>query len=228
MSEKVGFFSDFAFGFVATRGSGMQSPKNTDAELIGKVFCEISGEKISKLLEYAGLLREWNTKINLVSRKDVGNIVRRHVIPSLAMAVVWNFPAGGTVLDIGTGGGLPGIPMAIVHGTTNFTLLDSIGKKVTAVRDMISRLELENTIAENARAEDFCGKFDTIVARAVTNVETFVGYGRKLLKTNGRILYLKGGDCSDDLRLFQGSKIHSIAAITGMEELSDKVILEIF
>jgi 16S rRNA (guanine527-N7)-methyltransferase len=195
---------------------------------IRMVFNEMDGEQISLLGHYAALLAKWNAKINLISRKDVGNIVCKHIIPCLSIGRVADFLPGETVLDIGTGGGLPGIPLAIAHRTTNFTLMDSVGKKIGALNEMISELGLRNTKLVHCRAENFSGKFDKIVARAVSNLRKFLGYSSKLLKRDGKIFYIKGGDCSGDFALLKKYKLHSISAATGIDKLGDKVILEIF
>jgi 16S rRNA (guanine527-N7)-methyltransferase len=209
-------------------GNGQSFFSMGSMDSIAKVFPWLNGEQISLLAKYAELLREWNSKINLISRRDVENIVHRHIIPCLSIAAIGNFTENETALDIGTGGGLPGIPLAIAFGAVHFTLLDSIGKKITAVNDMILKLGLKNVKTVNLRAENFSEKFNKIVARAVANIADFMEYSEKLLAKNGKIFYLKGGDCSGDLKFLERCRIHSVASITGMDELSDKVILEIF
>ncbi|MDR1401866.1 MAG: 16S rRNA (guanine(527)-N(7))-methyltransferase RsmG [Puniceicoccales bacterium] len=199
-----------------------------EEDLIHRIFAELNDAKISQLLEYSRLLKNWNEKINLVSRKDVKNFIEKHIIPCLAITRVANFSAGETVLDIGTGGGLPGIPLAIACGSTNFTLVDSIGKKIRAVNAMIGEIGLENARAITSRAEALPGRFDKIVARAVTNLVDFSKYAQKLLNPNGRIFYLKGGDCLEDLKLLKTCKLHSMSQLTGGEKFAGKVIVEIF
>ncbi|MDR1413782.1 MAG: 16S rRNA (guanine(527)-N(7))-methyltransferase RsmG [Puniceicoccales bacterium] len=199
-----------------------------EKDLISDVFPELDDGKLSQLVQYASLLRSWNEKINLVSRKDIKNCISRHIIPCLAFARVANFFPGETILDIGTGGGLPGIPLAIACATAKFTLLDSIGKKIAAVNAMISELGLRNVETIISRAEEVSGKFDKIVARAVTNLPDFMKYAQKLLRPNGKIFYLKGGDCRDDLKLLKICKLHSISDLLGSEGIEDKIILEIF
>ncbi|MDR1891316.1 MAG: 16S rRNA (guanine(527)-N(7))-methyltransferase RsmG [Puniceicoccales bacterium] len=200
----------------------------SDESLIAKIFPRLEESQLNQLARYAELLGEWNEKINLISRKDIQNVISRHIVPSLAISTVGNFTKGESVLDIGTGGGLPGIPLAIVHGETNFTLMDSIGKKIMAVSAIVKDLKLQNVKTVNVRAENFSGKFDKIVARAVTNLVDFLKYAKKLLKPKGKIFYLKGGDNADDLGLLKRCKLYNMSAITGIHELEDKVILEIF
>ncbi|MDR1457800.1 MAG: 16S rRNA (guanine(527)-N(7))-methyltransferase RsmG [Puniceicoccales bacterium] len=199
-----------------------------DESLIAKIFPRLEESQLHRLVEYSKLLGEWNEKINLISRKDIQNVIDRHIIPSLSISAVESFTRGEDVLDIGTGGGLPGIPLAIVCRETRFTLMDSVGKKIIAVNDMVKRLNLQNVKTINIRAEDFFDRFDKIVGRAVTNLADFLKYSKKLLKPNGKIFYLKGGDYTNDLGLPNVWNSYNVAEITGIRELEDKVILEIF
>ncbi|MDR1433217.1 MAG: 16S rRNA (guanine(527)-N(7))-methyltransferase RsmG [Puniceicoccales bacterium] len=200
---------------------------------MGEIFWELGDEKIAALEKYAELLTQWNAKINLVSRKDVLNVIVRHIVPCLSLARIADFSAGESVLDLGTGGGLPGIPLAIAKGDVNFTLVDSIYKKILAVSAMIRSLALKNARAVTVRAEDLTEKFDKIVARAVTNLGDFLKYSRRLLVPGGKIFYLKGGDCAADLELLADLKLskacalHSLEETTGIGALADKVVLEI-
>ncbi|MDR2432157.1 MAG: 16S rRNA (guanine(527)-N(7))-methyltransferase RsmG [Puniceicoccales bacterium] len=199
-----------------------------DESLIAKIFPQLEGSQLHQLVKYSELLGEWNEKINLISRKDIQNVISRHIIPSLSISAVGNFTRGEYVLDIGTGGGLPGLPLAIACRETSFTLMDSVEKKIMAVNDMVKRLNLGNVKTANIRAEDFFGKFDKIVGRAVTNLANFLKYSKKLLKPKGKIFYLKGGDYTDHLKLPNAWNSYNVAEITGICELVDKVILEIF
>jgi 16S rRNA (guanine527-N7)-methyltransferase len=195
--------------------------------LIKAVFDELSDEEVTKLARYVSLLLEWNVKINLISRKDVSNVIVKHIIPCLSIIRVTIFREYEHVLDIGTGGGLPGISLAIVNPHCNFVLLDSIKKKTVAVGDMVEKLCLKNVEVVNDRAENIHKKFDKIVARAVTNLGDFLLCASKLVKTPGRIFYLKGGDFADDLKNIKNYKLHNIASLTGLRDLDDKVVLEI-
>jgi 16S rRNA (guanine527-N7)-methyltransferase len=152
------------------------------------------------------LYREWNAAINVISRKDIDYLMERHVMHSLGIAKVIQFPAGAKVLDIGTGGGFPGIPLAILFPEVQFHLVDSIGKKIKVVEAVAERIGLQNLTAEHARAEQVKGQFHYIVSRAVTAFDRFLPWTKgKFFKApihssfaNG-IFYLKGGDLTEEL-----------------------------
>ncbi|GHM99469.1 ribosomal RNA small subunit methyltransferase G [Cytophagales bacterium WSM2-2] len=151
------------------------------------------------------LYKEWNEKINVVSRKDIENIYINHVLHSLGIAKVMQFNKGAQVMDVGTGGGFPGIPLAILFPETEFYLVDSIGKKITVVKEVASALNLKNVRAEQVRAEQVKQKFDFVVSRAVTRMKEFYRWVQNSIKPksthtldNG-ILYLKGGDLDEEL-----------------------------
>ncbi|HYM19862.1 MAG TPA: 16S rRNA (guanine(527)-N(7))-methyltransferase RsmG [Candidatus Kapabacteria bacterium] len=167
--------------------------------------------KRSALLEqYAHLLKEQNGKVNLISRKDEENIFEKHLLHSLTLAMPevtgFTIPNGASVFDVGTGGGLPGIPLAIVRDDITVTLCDSIAKKIKADEEMIDSLRLENVTAIISRAEDlakqkeFFGRFDIVVSRAVAPLDDLVKWTRGLLKKNGALLCLKGGDIQEEIK----------------------------
>ncbi|MBL7849953.1 MAG: 16S rRNA (guanine(527)-N(7))-methyltransferase RsmG [Cyclobacteriaceae bacterium] len=151
------------------------------------------------------LYREWNEKINVVSRKDIDNLYVNHVLHSLGIAKVIDFLPGAQVLDVGTGGGFPGIPLAILFPQTSFHLVDSIGKKITVVKEVSQAIGLKNVEAEQARAEQLKRKYDFIVSRAVTQMKEFYGWVHNKVKRESRhpidngILYLKGGDLDEEM-----------------------------
>jgi 16S rRNA (guanine527-N7)-methyltransferase len=158
-----------------------------------------------RLAELAALLREWNEKLNLVSRADVANLERHHLAACLAPLRFLKLEAGATVLDVGTGGGLPGLPLAICYPQAKFVLVDSIGKKIRAVEDMITRLGLANVEARVARVETMTGGFDFVLGRAVTALPVFVQWVRARVRpgsahslANG-LLCWKGGDLTAEL-----------------------------
>ncbi|CAM9279419.1 unnamed protein product [Scytosiphon promiscuus] len=151
---------------------------------VRSVFDELSDEQWAKVEQLGDLLTEWNGKINLISRKDIANVMRRHVVPCLAMAKALNFEDGLYVLDVGTGGGLPGLPLAICYPNVKFTLIDGTGKKIAAVADMAERLGLSNVRTFHIRAEEVHEVFDFVMGRAVTNLPKFVGFIDKNLKSN--------------------------------------------
>jgi 16S rRNA (guanine527-N7)-methyltransferase len=177
-----------------------------DAELIRSHFPEINERQYNQFVKFGELFRDWNSKINLVSRKDIDQLFLKHVLHSLGIAKVMPFADGSQVLDIGTGGGFPGLPLAILYPKCHFTLVDSIGKKIMVVNDLAAALHLDNVKGIHERAENIKGSYDFIVSRAVTRLNEFVPLTQNKFKSkqinafpNG-ILYLKGGDLSEELR----------------------------
>lgn len=174
----------------------------------------IQKEQFSQL---GPLYAAWNERINVISRKDIEALYLRHVVHSLGIAKVQDFLPGSLVLDIGTGGGFPGIPLAIMFPETKFVLVDSIGKKIKVIEEISRELELENVEAVHGRAEKQKGQFDFIVSRAVTNMSDFVKWTRGKFSKESRhslpngILYLKGGDLQEELKPFQNFKIYSLS-----------------
>lgn len=174
-------------------------------EVVFRYFSGLSPVQKEQFTGLARLYREWNEKINVISRKDIDNLYINHVLHSLGIAMVQPFNAGSAVLDVGTGGGFPGIPLAILFPSTAFHLVDSIGKKITVVQNVANALGLKNVKATQARAEDVKGEYDFVVSRAVTRLKEFYGWIHRRAKKesthqlyNG-ILYLKGGDLDQEL-----------------------------
>ncbi len=166
---------------------------------------ELSDEAVEQLGKLKALYTEWNAAINVISRKDMDAFDERHVLHSLALVKVMKFAPGSDVLDVGTGGGFPGIPLAIVCPEVNFVLCDSIGKKMKVVRAVVQALGLTNVTIHHGRAEDIKGQFDFVVSRAVTRMNRFIPWVQGKIKKqsvnpwpNG-ILALKGGDLSEEL-----------------------------
>ncbi len=190
--------------------------KPLSAHIIFKYFPELSKEqmKLFELLE--GLYCNWNAKINLISRKDIDELYVKHVLHSLGIAKIQPFKPNATVLDVGTGGGFPGIPLAILFPETNFYLIDAIQKKIKVVNEIVSVLGLKNVKTDQIRAEQLDDKFDFIVSRAVTNMPTFVKWVRKNVKKQSKherkngILYLKGGDLTDELKDFSKAECYNL------------------
>lgn len=175
-------------------------------QLILKYFPGISERQKEQFAALPELYEDWNSKINVISRKDMEHFMLHHVLHSLAIAKVIQFKPMAEIMDVGTGGGFPGIPLAIMFPEANFYLVDSIGKKIKVVQDVADRLGLTNVRAAQVRAEQVDRDFDFIVSRAVTSLPEFVGWVRDKVSTiqyhqfhNG-ILYLKGGDLDDELR----------------------------
>lgn len=173
--------------------------------LIEKYFPDLSASQLQRFAQLQPLYEEWNARINVVSRKDISLLVERHVLHSLAIAKIVRFEAGNRVIDVGTGGGFPGIPLAIMFPEASFTLVDSIAKKIKVVQEVASALKLENVSAQQARAEAMQGKFDFAVSRAVTSFPELYGWIRQKIAAgkcggiaNG-IIALKGGDLEKEL-----------------------------
>jgi len=188
------------------------------AETIFEHFPNLSQEQIRQFQLLETLYNDWNKKINVVSRKDIDELYKRHVLHSLAIAKVQQFYDGSAILDVGTGGGFPGIPLAILFPNVSFTLVDSIGKKITVVNEVVQGLSLENVKTINKRVEEINGQFDFIVSRAVAAMPTFVHWVKGKIKKesihdrrNG-ILYLKGGDLNEELREYKNAEIHDISS----------------
>jgi 16S rRNA (guanine527-N7)-methyltransferase len=183
---------------------------------ITKYFNDLTEEKLHQFEQLEDLYREWNAQINVISRKDIDELYVRHVLHSLAIAKVQAFKPKSHILDVGTGGGFPGIPLAILCPETNFYLVDSIGKKIKVVKEVANALGLKNVRAEHGRAEKVKGEFDFIVSRAVTNMDDFVKWVRKKVTKKQRhelrngILYLKGGDLADELTNFPKATLYDI------------------
>ncbi|WP_456423305.1 16S rRNA (guanine(527)-N(7))-methyltransferase RsmG [Lutibacter sp.] len=174
-------------------------------KIISKYFPNLSEIQIEQFSKLEELYKEWNAQINVISRKDIGELYLRHILHSLGIAKVQLFKPNATILDVGTGGGFPGIPLAILFPETDFYLVDSIGKKIKVVNEVSKSLNLKNVKAAHIRAENVKGEFDFIVSRAVTNMDDFVKWTRNKIAKKSKhtlkngILYLKGGDLTDEL-----------------------------
>ena len=178
-------------------------------DLIKKYFPEMPEEQVMLFGKLEKLYPEWNEKINVISRKDIDELIIRHVLHSLAIVKYTKFVAGTKVIDVGTGGGFPGIPLAICFPECQFHLVDSIGKKIRVVQGIAEELGLKNVKAEQIRSEKVKGKYDFVVSRAVTAFPRFVSLTRHLVSdeqknavSNG-ILYLKGGDFEEEIKPFK-------------------------
>jgi 16S rRNA (guanine527-N7)-methyltransferase len=175
-------------------------------ELIRKYFTKLEKKQLEQLEALLPIYNDWNEKINLISRKDMVHFYERHVLYSLSIALFVRFTPGTLVMDAGTGGGFPGIPLAIVFPDAQFTLVDSIGKKIMVVKKVADTLELENVKVINKRIDQVEGSFDFIVSRAVAPLPDFMTWAKGKVKGNSRcnkangIIYLKGGDITAELK----------------------------
>jgi len=179
-------------------------------------FTDLTEVQIQQFEQLEDLYKEWNAQINVISRKDIDELYVRHVLHSLGIAKVQAFKPKSRVLDVGTGGGFPGIPLAILFPETQFYLVDSIGKKIKVVQEVANALGLKNVRAEHGRAEKVKGEFDFIVSRAVTNMDDFVKWIRKKVakkqhhELKNGILYLKGGDLAEELINFPKATLYDL------------------
>lgn len=202
-----------------------------DASIIDRYFPEISALQFKQFEALKGLYEYWNAQINVISRKDTENFYERHVLHSLAIAKVIEFLPGTEILDIGTGGGFPGIPLSILFPECHFTLIDSIGKKIKVVNEITKELKLSNVSAAHCRAENLEKQFDFVVSRAVTNMSDFVKWSKGKISSkqqnrirNG-ILYLKGGDLSHELKPFSDAKLYPISSFFDSHFFETKLVV---
>lgn len=185
-------------------------------ELIKKYFPDLTHHQLDQFQAMQELYKDWNLKINVVSRKDIEELYLRHVLHSLGIAKVQKFNPGANILDVGTGGGFPGIPLAILFPEVQFHLVDSIGKKIKVVDEVSAGLELKNVKTTNSRVEEIKEEYDFIVSRAVAIMPSFVAWvkGKTAKNSNHElkngILYLKGGDLLEELKTYKTAKIYPL------------------
>lgn len=190
---------------------------NLILELIHKYFPDSTSKQYFQFEQMSALYREWNARINVISRTDIDALYERHVLHALGIAKYIRFLPGSSVLDVGTGGGFPGIPLAVLFPETQFHLVDSIGKKIKVVQAVSEALGLENLDAQHIRAEQLTNEYDFIVSRAVAQMSTFVHWvGDKIAPVNRHeqangILYLKGGDLTQELAPFPKAEVTALS-----------------
>ena len=184
-------------------------------QLILNYFPKLTKNQIQQFNYLDSIYKYWNSRINVISRKDIDSLYIKHVLHSLSIAKVIDFNSNTKVLDVGTGGGFPGIPLAILFPEVEFMLLDSINKKINVVNDIVNKLHLKNVLTSVNRVEDINESYDFVVSRAVTNMPNFIKYVNDRISSNHNnnlrngILYLKGGDLSEELKDIQ-HKIYDI------------------
>jgi len=205
-------------------------------QLLLKYFPELSEAQVMTFERALDLYRDWNTKINLVSRNDVDNLVERHFLHSLSIAKVIKFAPKSKIMDVGTGGGFPGIPLAILFPEVDFYLIDTIGKKIKVVQDIAEQIGLKNVKAEQKRAENVKKiRFDFIVSRAVTNLPEFLSWvehnilSKQKNKLRNGILYIKGGDVLEEIAgTHKKYKIFELSKIFEEEFFETKKVIHLF
>ena len=202
-------------------------------ELILKYFPNLTEKQIQQFSQLQNLYTDWNAQINVISRKDMDNLYIKHVLHSLAIAKVIDFADGSKILDVGTGGGFPGIPLAILFPEVEFLLVDSIGKKIKVVNEVATAINLKNLRAQHTRAEQVVGQFDFVVSRAVTKMKVFQQWVRKRISVkqnntlfNG-ILYLKGGDLTEELKGIKNVDLYDIPNFFEEEFFETKKVVHI-
>ncbi len=202
-------------------------------ELVQKYFPDLSEQQKTQFAQLQKLYQDWNLKINVVSRKDIDELYLRHVLHSLGIAKVQSFLPNSKVLDVGTGGGFPGIPLAILFPDTRFHLVDSIGKKIKVVEEVSAGLGLQNVQVTHARVETLTDQYDFIVSRAVAQMETFVRWIKNRIAKKSEhefkngILYLKGGDLTQELQNFSNATIYPLKSYFEEEFFSTKSVVHL-
>lgn len=198
-----------------------------------KYFPDLTDVQIGQFQKLDFLYHDWNEKINVISRKDIDALYTKHILHSLGIAKIMKFEPGATVLDVGTGGGFPGIPLAILFPETRFYLIDVIAKKIKVVQGVVDALELKNVKAEQKRAELVKGDFDFIVSRAVTNMPDFVSWIKDKIKKQHKhtlkngILYLKGGDLTEELATFPKATLYDLSTVFEDEFFETKKVVHL-
>ena len=202
-------------------------------EDIKNYFPDLNKDQIIKLEMLYNLYNHWNSKINLISRKDFSFFYERHVLHSLSIAKFFKFKKNSLILDVGTGGGFPGIPLSIMFPESFFYLIDGIGKKILAVEDVIKKIKLNNVIAKQIRVENFDRKFDFVISRAVSEIDNLAPLISNNISKNSKheiengLIYLKGGELTKEISLYSDLKVFEIKKIFSNPFFESKKILHI-
>lgn len=201
-------------------------------ELIDNYFPDLTADQRDKFAQMGELYEYWNARVNVISRQDIDTLYERHVLHSLGIAKVQQFRPGTAILDVGTGGGFPGVPLAIMFPDAQFHLVDSIGKKIRVVQEVVNALKLDNVRAEQVRAEKLDESYEFVVSRAVTRMAPFVGWVKKNVSRNSfhdrrnGILYLKGGDLTEELsEIKEKPQVYALSDFFGEEFFETKKVV---
>ena len=200
-------------------------------KIIQKYFKVLSKEQLIQFTKLEVLYKDWNSKINVISRKDIDELYLRHVLHSLSIAKLISFKDGTSILDVGTGGGFPGIPLAILFPNCKFHLVDSIQKKINVVNNVVKELDLKNVKTSSFRVEAISEKNDFVVSRAVTNMKDFVSWIKFKINKNSfndfqnGILYLKGGDLNEELKSFKNVKTFELSEFFNEDFFNEKKVV---
>ncbi|MBK9538728.1 MAG: 16S rRNA (guanine(527)-N(7))-methyltransferase RsmG [Flavobacteriales bacterium] len=199
------------------------------AALITKYFPDLSPVQREQFARLGAIYGAWNERVNLISRKDIEHLYERHVLHSLGIAKVIAFPAGKRIIDVGTGGGFPLVPLAIMFPKCLFHGIDGIGKKIAAVKGVVQELGITNCTAEQVRSEDHKQRYDFIVSRAVTRLPEFIQATKLLVrKGEGRMFYLKGGELADEIMPVRNTvRVHELSDHFSEEFFSTKKVVEV-
>ena len=200
-------------------------------KIIQKYFKGLSKEQLIQFTKLEVLYKDWNSKINVISRKDIDELYLRHVLHSLSIAKLISFKDGTSILDVGTGGGFPGIPLAILFPNCKFHLVDSIQKKINVVNNVVKELDLKNVNTSSCRVEAISEKNDFVVSRAVTNMKDFVSWIKFKINKNSfndfknGVLYLKGGDLYEELKSFKNVKTFELSEFFNEDFFNEKKVV---
>ena len=200
-------------------------------KIIQKYFKGLSKEQLIQFTKLEVLYKDWNSKINVISRKDIDELYLRHVLHSLSIAKLISFKDETSILDVGTGGGFPGIPLAILFPNCKFHLVDSIQKKINVVNNVVKELDLKNVKTSSCRVEAISQKNDFVVSRAVTNMKDFVSWIKFKINKNSfndfknGVLYLKGGDLSEELKSFKNVKTFELSEFFNEDFFNEKKVV---
>lgn len=204
-------------------------------DIFSKYFPDLTATQKDQIFSLFPLYQEWNARINVISRKDIDHLNERHILHALSIAKIIQFLPGSRIIDIGTGGGFPGIPLAILFPDSTFHMVDSIGKKIMVVDKIASAINLKNVSTEKNRAESITGQYDFVVSRAVTSLPLFTQWVRHLISKKGfntlenGILYLKGGELEKELKVLKmKSRVYPLAQEFAEDFFASKSLIHLY